>query len=343
MHKMLSIIIPVYNAAPFLDDCLQSCLDQGFHYEEIEIICVNDGSKDNSLEILNRWKQKHQNIVIIDKANAGVSSARNSAMKVAQGKYITFCDADDFFQSNCLKLLVDEMQDESIDCLFFNHEIVNENAKYKNEGQQSICISYTEKVPDSLYTVWGAIYDRKILKVNDVWFDEDLRYGEDTVFSHHAAMFFSMRNRRAISNQIYKYRMVSSSLTHTSTNGNKALFQECIKKRIQIYGDLYAKTVCNNEVSDHLKHNTKVRQSITIQHYLMNTALDLTVDFKAVLMEMKRNGYYPYPFIWDNLKPVGGKQTIVNWVCFLFPVKCYYYLFCKLCRLVKRKWKKNYR
>ena len=335
--KMLSIIIPVYNAAPFLDDCLQSCLDQGFHDEEIEIICVNDGSKDNSLEILNRWKQEHQSIVIIDKENAGVSSARNSAMKVAQGKYITFCDADDFFQSNCLKLIVDEMLAKSIDCLFFNHEIVNENAKYKNECQQNICISYVEKVPDSLYTVWGAIYDRKILKVNDVWFNENLRYGEDTVFSHHAAMFFSMRKRRAISNQIYKYRMVSSSLTHTSEKGNKALFQECIKKRIQIYGDLYDKTVCSNEVSDYLKRNTKVRQSITIQHYLMNTALDRTVDFRAVLMELKRDGYYPYPFIWDNLKPVGGKQTIVNLGCFLFPIKGYYYLFCKLCRLVKRK------
>ena len=315
---------------------MQSCLNQGFSDEEIEIICVNDGSKDNSLEILNGWKQKHQSIVVIDKANAGVSSARNSAMRVAQGKYITFCDADDFFKSNSLKKTVDEMIAGSIDCLFFNYETVNEDAKFQNEAPQDFHISYSEKVPDSLYTVWGAIYDRKILQENDVWFNEDLRYGEDTVFSHHAAMFFSMKKRMAISNKIYKYRMVSTSLTHTSEDKNKALFEECIKKRIKIYGELYDKTADSNKVSEHLKRNTKVRQSITVQHYLMNTALDRTADYKAVLAELKRDGYYPYPFICDNLKPVGGKQTFVNWICFLFPIKGYYYLFCKLCRLVKR-------
>jgi glycosyltransferase involved in cell wall biosynthesis len=89
----VSIVVPVYNSAEFLPVCLDSIINQT--YKNIEIICVNDGSKDNSLEILNQYKQKDKRVIIINQSNSGVSSARNSGLKKSSGKYVQFVDSDD--------------------------------------------------------------------------------------------------------------------------------------------------------------------------------------------------------------------------------------------------------
>ena len=92
----ISVIIPVYNAEKYLDKCLESLENQTL--EGIEIVCVNDGSKDNSLEVLNRHAEKDKRIKVINQKNAGVSAARNKGIRTARGKYITFVDADDFIK-----------------------------------------------------------------------------------------------------------------------------------------------------------------------------------------------------------------------------------------------------
>lgn len=101
----LSFVVPVYNTEKYLPECLDSLLEQDIPKEEYEIICVNDGSTDNSLEILHAYQEKFPNIVVIDKENSGVAMARNAGMDAAKGDYIWFVDSDDFIQMNILHLL----------------------------------------------------------------------------------------------------------------------------------------------------------------------------------------------------------------------------------------------
>ena len=101
MHNKISIIIPVYNVADYLREALDSVINQT--YANWEAICVNDGSTDNSLEILKEYAQKDSRFIIIDQENAGVSKARNVALDNATGEYIMFLDSDDYFKRNALE------------------------------------------------------------------------------------------------------------------------------------------------------------------------------------------------------------------------------------------------
>lgn len=89
-----SIIVAVYNIEKYINQCIESIINQT--YSEIEIILVNDGSTDNSLHILQEWKQKDNRIKIINKKNGGLSSARNEGLKVATGEYVAYIDGDDW-------------------------------------------------------------------------------------------------------------------------------------------------------------------------------------------------------------------------------------------------------
>lgn len=105
----LSFIVPVYNTEKYLRDCLDSLISQDVSKEDYEIICVNDGSTDGSLTILQEYAAENRNIHIINKENGGVASARNAGMDAAQGEYIWFVDSDDFVKHNCLGSLRDHV------------------------------------------------------------------------------------------------------------------------------------------------------------------------------------------------------------------------------------------
>ena len=92
----VSVIIAVYNVENFLEECLNSVINQTF--DDIEIICVNDGSTDSSAEILDRFAQKDSRIKIITQPNGGLSKARNAGLKIASGKFVYFLDSDDYIE-----------------------------------------------------------------------------------------------------------------------------------------------------------------------------------------------------------------------------------------------------
>lgn len=110
---LVSIIMPVYNVGEYLKDCLDSVINQT--YTNIEIICVNDGSTDNSLEILKEYKNKDSRIVIIDKANGGLVSARKVGVEAAKGEYSIYIDSDDWIELNMIEELVNEVRKTNAD------------------------------------------------------------------------------------------------------------------------------------------------------------------------------------------------------------------------------------
>lgn len=117
--KKISLIIPCYNCSSTLVRCLDSIFSQT--YKNIEVIAVNDGSKDNTLEILNEYKNRHSNLIVIDKKNGGVSAARNDAIAIATGDYVEFIDSDDnFISKDVLEKNVKLMEENNVDVVVFN-------------------------------------------------------------------------------------------------------------------------------------------------------------------------------------------------------------------------------
>ena len=100
----ISVIIPCYNAAQYLEKCLDSLIRQS--YKNIEVICIDDGSIDRSIEILNKYKNEDDRIIIFRKENGGLSSARNAGMEIATGEYIYFLDSDDYLDLKALMLYI---------------------------------------------------------------------------------------------------------------------------------------------------------------------------------------------------------------------------------------------
>ena len=105
--EKITVVVPIYNAEQYLERCLKSIVEQT--YENLEIILVNDGSSDKSLEICERFKASDERITIISKENGGVSSARNRGIEVATGKYIIFIDADDYIEKDMFAILEDDL------------------------------------------------------------------------------------------------------------------------------------------------------------------------------------------------------------------------------------------
>lgn len=127
MKDKISVIVPVYNVEDYLPKCIESIMKQT--YKNLEIILVDDGSKDGSSKICDEFKLKDDRIVVIHKENGGLSEARNSGMKAATGQYIAFIDSDDYIREDMLEILLDRIIRDSSDMAFCNFLYVNEQGE----------------------------------------------------------------------------------------------------------------------------------------------------------------------------------------------------------------------
>ena len=118
---MISVIVPVYNTAKFLHRCIDSLINQT--YKKTEIVLVDDGSKDDSLQICNEYASKHTNIVVFHKENAGQGLARNDGIKLSHGDYICFLDSDDYYEPDTCELLVKTMTENDADLCSYGYKI----------------------------------------------------------------------------------------------------------------------------------------------------------------------------------------------------------------------------
>ena len=124
----LSIIIPVYNVEKYLGECLNSLLSQNIDKSLYEIICINDGSTDGSPYILDKFKQKYPNIIVVHQNNMGVSAARNTGIELANGNYFWFVDPDDFVINNVLAGVMDILQADYPDILWVDYFVIKDGA-----------------------------------------------------------------------------------------------------------------------------------------------------------------------------------------------------------------------
>ena len=151
MNKIkVSVIIPIYNVEKYIEGCLQSICKQTL--KDIEIICVNDGTPDNSMKIVEKLAKKDKRIIIINKENGGQSSARNLGIEKAKGKYVYFIDSDDQLKENALEVLYNRMEEDDLVTLFFDAENIYESEEIKEASFFNA--SYYQRKNDysSIYT-----------------------------------------------------------------------------------------------------------------------------------------------------------------------------------------------
>ena len=208
---VISVIVPVYKAERYLNECIDSILAQTF--SDFELILVDDGSPDRSGEICDQYAAKDSRIRVIHKPNGGVSSARNAGLDVAKGEWITFIDADDTINKNTFEVCELNSTDNNDLIIFgcnnsFGADLPGQAFQNKNDIQ-----SFLESFLCTIYVrvPWGKFYKRDILMSNNIIFDEKLRKGEDRVFLYQ--YFNHVDKLKTISQPLYDYRPTPNGLS----------------------------------------------------------------------------------------------------------------------------------
>lgn len=209
----VSIILPVYNVAPYLRQSLDSIIAQTL--TDIEIICVDDGSTDDSGKILDEYKEKDNRITVIHKRNAGTGAARNDGLKIATGECIGFVDPDDWILPNMYERLYNILQDKELDIVMFTPDVFNDQTQ-KHEGFLYFQDSNFPKIlDDKIFNkddispfsypmcVWNKLYRKKLFDDNNIDFAEGLD------FEDHKVIFkslFTAKRIYFIREKLYVYR-----------------------------------------------------------------------------------------------------------------------------------------
>lgn len=210
---VLSIIIPIYNAEEYLEECLESVINQEVPFDEYEIICIDDGSTDNSNSILEKYNKIIDNLTVFYQNNNGVSSARNKGIKLAKGDYIWFVDADDFISKNAIELLLPIIKEDLFDRVVFSYYTTF--FTYKDYvGNSMVVNQLNARTTDG--SVCTSVYKKQFLIYNCIMFREGIDAGEDNLFNYELNKMNG--KQKTIDDAIYFYRVNEYSVTKSSSN-----------------------------------------------------------------------------------------------------------------------------
>ena len=215
MNKpVLSVIIPVYNVSKYLEDNVESLINQTL--QNIEFIFVNDGSTDNSLDILKKYSNINSNIKIINQKNSGISVARNNGLKASSGKYICFLDSDDYVEKNYYEKLVNVMESTGADIavsdlIFFWGENDNRNYIMRGINEKYKHISINRSALLSPLFAWNKVFKREFF---DIEFQENTWYEDLEVITY---MFARAKKIEHVKDAFVFYRQRENSVMSTKS------------------------------------------------------------------------------------------------------------------------------
>lgn len=214
-EMLVSFIIPVYNSDSYLRTCLDSLLEQGIESIYYEIICINDGSSDNSKAVLNQYANTYRNIIVINQENSGVSVARNQGLNWARGAYVWFVDADDIIVPNTLKMIEKYLRNNSADRIQVeSYSFSNNLTEQEKDALKSGTLHYNMPYKDLLAT--RTLYKRDYLEKNRIHFLENVHYGEDGLFNYRTLIFHPITIH--VNVLAYLYRRHSDSASNQFCN-----------------------------------------------------------------------------------------------------------------------------
>ena len=221
----ISIIMPVYNAERFLPETIESLLKQT--HKNIEILCVNDGSVDRSMEILNRFSQQDSRIRVFEQKNSGPAAARNLGLENATGEYLMFCDSDDTYEPEMCELMLRALIENDVDFATCDANTIEYN---KNHGRSHIIINYHHiryigktRLTPWLKTkvnvlLWNKIFKMSIIRANKISFPTGYE-SDDNAFIWQYLCFAD--SFYGINRALYNYKILNNSIMGKIYHGKK--------------------------------------------------------------------------------------------------------------------------
>ena len=292
---LLSVIIPMYNCAPVIIRCLDS-----IDFADCEIIVVNDGSTDNGAAVVKQYMTNHPNVHLITKPNGGVSSARNWGIENAQGKYISFIDADDYIVKGGLERIVQIAEKYTADIVKFRCVSVVEGDKQDMSSVADVPVQMVETTGSGVlnrydisdYIVWDGIYRREVIVDNNVRFMEDLSLHEDDVFM--GMLYCHAMHVVATDLRLYRYVRASNySSTHRQSieKQRKLIISglKAVRYRGQ-YMQQYNPQVMELERLKYMRWVCPIKSAVEAE---MSYS-----EYKSVLDEFRKEKVYPLNYSW---------------------------------------------
>lgn len=312
----LSIIIPAYNVEQYLERCVESCENQDISNTDYEIIIVNDGSPDNSLQIAERLALKYSNIVVISQENQGLSGARNTGIDNARGKYLWFVDSDDYLVENCIGRVLGICEDNELDICHFSLNVMDENLavkKFTHSTPNEVLVRgrdvILKNVSDVVCSACSNFYNRKFLKDHNLYFTLGLTQ-QDTEFN---GRVFGLAERcMFVDDSMYVYFYNSESIRR-SPKLEKQIKYACDTIRIAaLRRDFYSTQCDDRELREYFLKYTNSLVAGTLFANINTTE-------KRILEEMlkaaKASDVYPIKgktlsWKWDFLLPFINNQHL---------------------------------
>lgn len=301
----ISIIIPVYNVAQYLRQCVDSVIHQS--YKNIEIILVNDGSTDGSLAICEEYKQKEERIVLLNKANGGLSDARNFALPKATGDYVWFVDSDDWIAQNAVEILVTNVVAFQCEVLGFSYINYYEDTNKFSEDEYAQDIPSTNGNGYILFSKFffpsacTHLYSRMFLEKNQLQFKVNQLH-EDDYFNF--SCFGKIKKIAKIKEGLYYYRRRENSIT-TSVS------KEILVKRMDSYIELIQlfKTIKDIDAAFLSKKANAYQRNLyeLLQHYVLLK----TTTFSEKYSQIQKNKPFLKGFYSPNTTYRFSKK---NWL-----------------------------
>lgn len=237
---MISIIVPVYNGEDYIEECVRSIMEQ--IYQKLQIILVDDGSEDDSLEICHKLEREDSRIEVISQSNQGVSAARNTGLFHAKGKWIAFVDADDRIMPDFITVFGGFLQQDYDICI--GEEVQDRNSRQTGVEkakildrrefflfERGLLNKYAVKKSPHLTSACGKLYSRNFLEKHNLLFDKDLKKSEDALFNQYA-FHYAVRGVY-VPKRIYYYRKRKGSASsgyEVNSVGNYIRHLELIKQ-----------------------------------------------------------------------------------------------------------------
>lgn len=239
-QKLVSIIIPVYNVENYIKECVESCLNQS--YSNIEVIAVDDGSKDNSGKILDELAIQNKKLKVIHKTNSGVSAARNDGIDNSMGEYITFVDADDYLSPDAVEYMMNILNETASDFVILRNCFTSSYQKQfddcikkiNNEHAIALLLGLSMELG-----CWNKLYSKKMLLENKIRFNENLFYGEGLRFILNVAEKASSIGLGTKAVYYYRKSNLSSATSKFNykkfINGEKSLLE--VKNNLSLHSE----------------------------------------------------------------------------------------------------------
>ncbi len=271
----ISVVVPIYNAERYLVECIEGVLSQS--YTDFELILVNDGSADSSLDICRKYAAKDSRIVVMDKPNGGVSSARNAALDRAVGEWVIFSDADDYYMPTAFQALVDAAMSVP------DADLVAASCIRLEDGRRFVQCRLGDAVFDRPvthivnYALWGQLFRKSIIDKYRMRFPVGISYSEDRLFLFE----YALHSRRMVTlrQSVYVYRIIPTSACRTNNVVGMARQQfQAVRKIMELQ-----KIAPDDECAARIEYECEF-----IIYFVMQRASLYRLDIKA-LSAVKRD------------------------------------------------------